>query len=205
MLAALDTRHYQLCQHGHMDFAEHTFDSSDHPMVQASCDVTQRATRERQRSPSQGLPTVTLSQPVSGLLPQSGAIGLVPHLARSCLQQNCLLKGCFPRLQPLQCHCLMCLAEEPLLVVQEAILLAVGGPGWEVALWVLAACPQKGMSLVAATAVVPAGRALAVPCHDLEAALVSWLEAHSVLELAMVAVAAALVVVVVAAPLQAAR
>lgn len=76
-------------------------------------------------------------------------------------------------------------------MAQAATRLAVGVPGWEGALLVLAAYPQKGTALVAAIAVVPVGpQAQVVLCHDLVAALVWWLEARLVLELATAAAVA---------------
>jgi len=80
-------------------------------------------------------------------------------------------------------------------VAQEATPLAAGVPGWEAALSVPAAYPQKGTALVVATVVVPADlQVLVVLCHDRAAALVWWLEAHLVLELEMAAAVAALAV-----------
>lgn len=129
------------------------------------------------------------SQPASGLLPLFGGVAPVPRMAQMCPRRRCLLKDCFPRLpSPLQCHCLMCLAEAPLLGAQEATLLAAGVPGWEAAPWVLAACPQKGTAPVVATAVAPVGpQVQAALCHGRAAALGWWPEVRLVPELATVA------------------
>jgi len=98
----------------------------------------------------------------------------------------------------------MCLGEAPLLVAQGATLLAAGVPGWEAALSVPAAYPQRGTALAAATVVVPAGsQVLVVPCHGRAAAQAWWLEDHLVLELAMVAAVAAPAAVAAAVLLQA--